>query len=153
MTDHLQPPPLLHVLVIDEMPLISVGLQTVFRSIHPAIRVEHTDSVFNALSSHYYKDRDFHLVILGSGEEHDSPGLLLNAAGLKARFTDSRIMIYTDRYDPELLAKTIRGIIDACVHKHEPAEEIRKAYARLSIGETYLSCIFDTLYHSYRLNL
>jgi DNA-binding NarL/FixJ family response regulator len=144
--------PLINILVIDEIPLISVGLQEVFRSIHPAIRVEYTDNVFRALSSREYESRRFHLVILGSDEERSSDNLLFHAIELKKRFADSRVMVYTDQYDPGLIAKTTEGIIDACIHKHEPGEEIRKAYTRLSAGETYISSIFDTLYYSYKLN-
>ena len=146
----MQAPYLIHILVIDEIPLISVGLQEVFRSIHSSIRVEYTDSVFRALSSREYENRTVHLVILGSDEEKSSDSLLIHAIGLKKRFAGSRIMVYTDQYDPELLAKTAEGTIDACIHKHEPAEEIKKAYDRLLAGETYISSIFDTLYYSYR---
>ena len=151
LTDDNYPIPI-HVLVIDEIPLISVGLQEVFRSIHPAIRVEYTDNVFKALSSREYESKNFHLVILGSDEEKSSDSLLLHATELKQRFAESRIMVYTDQYDPELIAKTAEGIIHACIHKHEPAEEIRKAYDHLSAGETYISSIFDTLYYSYRFH-
>jgi len=147
---HMQVPNLISILVIDEIPLISVGLQEVFRSIHPAIQVEYTDSVFRALSSREYENKDFQLIILGPDEEKSSHSLLSHAAGLKQRFAGSRIMVYTDLYDPELIAKTAEGIIDACIHKHETAEEIRKAYNHLSAGETYISSIFDTLYYSYR---
>ena len=59
----MQAPYLIRILVIDEIPLISVGLQEVFRSIHPDIRVEYTDSVFRALSSREYENNRFHLVI------------------------------------------------------------------------------------------
>jgi len=148
----MQTPHLVSILVIDEIPLISVGLQEVFRSIHPSIRVEYTDSVFKALSSREYENRIFHLVILGSDEERYSNSLLLHATELKKRFPGSLIMVYTDQYDPELIAKTVERSINACVHKHEPADEIRKAYIHLSAGEPYISSIFDTLYYSYRLN-
>ena len=148
----MQTPSLDSILVIDEIPLISVGLQAVFRSIHPTIRVEYTDNVFRALSSREYENRSYHLVILGSDAECSSDSLLLHATELKERFAGSRVMVYTDQYDPELIAKTIEASIDACVHKHEPSEEIRKAYTRLSAGETYISSIFETLYYSYRLN-
>jgi DNA-binding NarL/FixJ family response regulator len=146
-------PSLIRILVIDEIPLISIGLQEVLRSIHPAIRVEHLDSAFTALSSPDYKSGDFHLVILGSDEERSSTSLLLQAIELKERFSSSLIMVYTDQYNPELIAQTVKGTVDACVHKHESPEEIRKAYIRLSAGEIYLSAIFDTLYHDFRLKL
>jgi DNA-binding NarL/FixJ family response regulator len=148
----MQAPYLIHILVIDEIPLISVGLQEVFRSIHPSIHVEYTDSVFRALSSREYENKTVDLVILGSDEEKSSDSLLIHATGLKQRFAGSRIMVYTDQYDPELIAKTAEGAIDACIHKHEPAEEIKKAYDRLLAGESYISSIFDTLYYSYRFH-
>jgi hypothetical protein len=39
--------------------------------------------------------------------------------------------------------------LDACVHRHEPAEEIREAYLRLSAGTPYISGIFRTLFNDY----
>src|SRR5882762_10361789 len=114
---NMQAPWLINILVIDEIPLISVGLQEVFRTIHSAIRVEYTDNVFRALSSREYENKSIHLVILGSDEEKSSDSLLFHATELKQRFAGSRIMVYTDQYDPELIAKTAEGIIDACIHK------------------------------------
>lgn len=149
----MQKPLLTRILVIDEIPLIAVGLQEVFRSIHPDIQIEHTDNVFRALSSREYAKKSFHLIVLGSDEERSSDSLLIHAKELKLRFPGSRVMAYTDQYDPELIAKTTEGIVDACVHKHESAEEIRKAYVHLSTGEAYISAIFDTLYYSYFTSL
>jgi len=142
---------MISVFVIDQIPLISVGLQEVLRTIDPAIRVEYTDNVFRALSAREYENRTFSLIILGSDEERSCDSLLLHATDLRRRFAGSRIMIYTDQYDPELISRTSEGVIDACIHKHEPAEEIRIAYARLAAGGSYVSSIFDTLYYSYRL--
>jgi DNA-binding NarL/FixJ family response regulator len=141
------------VLVIDEIPLIAVGLQAVLRTMYPLIQVEHLDSVFTALSSKAFEGRLFEVVILGSGEESSSADLLSAVSALKERFPASRIMVYTDQYDPAVIAKIQERTPDACVHKFEPAEEIRRAYFQLIAGGTYLSPIFDTLYHSYRLNL
>ncbi|MBS1663304.1 MAG: response regulator transcription factor [Bacteroidetes bacterium] len=143
---------IIRILVIDEIPLLSVGLYEVFRSIHSGIQLDYSDNIFRALSSRQYEDRDFDLVILGSDGEHSSSTLLPHAASLKQRFPGSRVMIYTDLYDPEVITQTTMGTVDACVHKHEPAEEIRKAYVILSSGKTYVSAIFDTLYYSYRLD-
>lgn len=147
----MQAPYLISVFVIDEIPLISVGLQEVFRTIDPTIHVEYTDNVFRALSAREYEDKSFQLIILGSDEERSCDSLLLHATELKQRFAGSRVMVYTDQYDPELIARTAEGVIDACIHKHEPAEEIRIAYSRLAAGGSYISSIFDTLYYSYRL--
>lgn len=149
----MQAPYVTNVLVIDEIPLIAVGMQQVFRTIHPNIIVEYSDNVFRALSAREYANRDFQLIILGSDHEESSGSLLELATELKQRFPGSRIMIYTDRYDPALIAKTTQGVIHTCiVHKHEPVEEIVKAYTHLTAGETYVSSIFDTLYYTYRLN-
>lgn len=148
----MQAPYVTNVLVIDEIPLIAVGLQQVLRSIQPDIRVEYTDNIFRALSAREYAHRDFQLIILGTDQEQTSGNILEHVSELKQRFFGSRIMIYTDKYDPELIAKTSQGIIHACIHKHEPVEEIVKAYTHLTAGETYVSAIFDTLYYTYRLN-
>ena len=148
----MQPPYLISVFVIDEIPLISIGLQEVFRTIDPTIQVEYTDNVFRALSAREYEDKSFSLIILGSDEERSCDSLLFHATELKRRFAGIRVMVYTDQYDPELIARTTDGLIDACIHKHEPAEEIRIAYAHLAAGGSYISSIFDTLYYSYRLN-
>jgi DNA-binding NarL/FixJ family response regulator len=43
--------------------------------------------------------------------------------------------------------------IDAYVHKYESIDEIRKAYAELSKGETYISGIFHTMYYQYGLGV
>ncbi|HEY4060581.1 MAG TPA: hypothetical protein VGM30_01710 [Puia sp.] len=146
------------VLVIDEMPLIAVGLREVFRSINPGIQVEYTASVFTALSAKAYETRCFDLVILGA-QAADLPGdLSLSVFELKQRFAGSRVLLYMDYYDPLLLGKVKygncrEGDIDACIHKNEPIEEIRNAYTHLSAGEAYVSAILHTLYHAYRLNL
>ncbi|HEY6899231.1 MAG TPA: hypothetical protein VI233_01250 [Puia sp.] len=143
---------LTRILVIDEIPLISVGLQEIFRLTQPDIQLGYTDNIFRALSSREYGDRSFDLIILGSDREHPSDSLLTHAASLKQRFSGSRVMIFTDQYDPEIIAQTTGHTVDACVHKHESPEEIRKAYATLSAGKSYVSPIFETLYYSYRLD-
>jgi len=140
-----------NVLVIDEMPLLSVGLQQIFRSINPSVCVEYTSSVYTALSSNAYKEKDFDLIVLGSGEDGFSSDRALPVSELKKRFAGARIMIYTDRYDAHLIGKMSEWGIDACVHKHEPFGEIVNACLRLSAGEIYVSGIFHTLYHTYHL--
>lgn len=140
-----------NVLVIDEIPLLSVGLQQIFRSINPSVCVEYTSSVFTALSSGAYKEKDFDLIVLGSGENSLSSDLALPVSELKKRFTGARIMIYTDRYDARLISKMSEWGVNACVHKYEPFGEIVNACLRLSAGEIYVSGIFHTLYHTYHL--
>ena len=128
-----------HILVIDEIPLIAVGLQEVFRSIHPDFRVESTGSAFTALSAKTFEGIAWDLIILGSTEESTPGSLLLPAAELKEKFPGARVMIYTDRFDSTVITKVESGEIDACVHKHEGADELVKAWRRLSAGKTYLS--------------
>ena len=128
-----------HILVIDEIPLISVGLQEVFRTIHPNIRLEYTESPFTALSSPAFEGKPWYLIVLGSPEHSTPDSLLLPAAGLKEKFAGCYIMIYTDTFDPILIEKVRSGAIDACVHKHEGADEIVKAWRNLSAGKVYLS--------------
>ena len=147
------------VLVIDEMPLIVVGLRETLRSMQPSIHIDYADHVLTALSSPTYENRSFDLIILGSGEgtflgsdeDNSSSGILLPAAELKEKFPGSRVMIYTDDYDPFLIGKIGDGI-DACVHKHEGVDEIRNAWLRLLEGECYLSPMLHSLYVLYRLN-
>ncbi len=147
------------VLIIDEMPLIVVGLRETLRSVHPAVQIDHADHVLTALSSSESQKRSYDLIILGSGEEgflgsgeaHSTDGYLLPAAELKAKYPGARIMIYTEDYDPVLISKIGDGI-DACIHKHEGADEIRTAWYRLLQGECYLSPMLHSLYVLYRLN-
>lgn len=140
------------VLLIDEMPLMAAGLQEVLRAVHPAIKVEYEDNLFRVLSSPAYENRSFDLIILGSGDDHSPGSLLLPAAELKKRFPETKIMIFTDRYDPALIDKIGQGTIAACVHKHEPTQEIHKAWAQLKAGGSYLSPMLYSLYADYRLN-
>jgi hypothetical protein len=157
--DNYSPDP---ILVIDEMPLIAVGLREIFRSVNPETRVEYTSSVFTALSAKEYDDRSFGLVILGAGPSESPEDLSRSASELKQRFDGCRVLVYTDQYDPTLIRKikdenenknNREGIIDACVHKFEPIEEIRNAYLHILAGETYVSAILHTLYYAYRLNI
>ena len=139
------------VLIIDEMPMLAAGLREVLSSVHPAIKLEYADNVLTVLSAPSYENRTFDLIILGSGEDNSTGGFLLPAAELKEKFPGARIMIYTDEYDPILIGKIGDGI-DACVHKHEGADEIRTAWLRLLEGECYLSPMLHSLYVLYRLN-
>jgi DNA-binding NarL/FixJ family response regulator len=139
------------VLVIDDMPLIVVGLRETLRAIQPSIQIDYADHVLTVLSSPIYENKTFDLIILGSGEDKSTGGFLLPAAELKEKFPGVRIMIYTDEYDPILIGKIGDGI-DACVHKHEGADEIRTAWLRLLEGECYLSPMLHSLYVLYRLN-
>src|ERR1700738_2369872 len=89
-----------HILVIDEMPLIAVGLREIFRSIKPEARVEYTSSVFNALSAKEYDDRSFRRVTLGARPSESPEDLSRSASELKQRFEGCRVLVYTDQYDP-----------------------------------------------------
>ena len=140
------------VLVLDDTPLIAHGLQEVLRSLHPSIVVEYAENVIHVLSAPDWQRRSFSVIVLGSAEDRSPGGLLLPAAELKAKFPNSRIVIFTDRYDPAVIAKTGQGTVDACLHKYEGAVEIRNAWLRLTAGEPYLSPLLQTLYNDYRLN-
>ncbi len=141
-----------HVLVIDEIPLISVGLQEVFRNIRPSIRVDYSESAYSVLSAQKYADQLYNLVILGAGQDRTPQSLQHLVVDLRYRFPLCRIFIYTDQYLPELIDKMQDGLIHAFVHKHETADEILNAYTRLEHGETYVSSMFQTLYNTYRLH-
>ena len=128
-----------HILVIDEIPLISVGLQQVFRSIHPDIRVEYTGNIFTALSAKAFEAVPWYLIILGSSEDIQPGALLLPAAELKEKFPSSLVMLYSNRFDPAFIPKLESGSVNACVHKNEGADEIVKAWRQLEAGKTFLS--------------
>jgi len=139
-----------HILVIDEIPLLSIGLQQVFRYIHSDIRAQHTDSVFTALSATAFEKVPWYLIVLGSGGEAQPGSLLLPATELKQRFPSSHIMIYSNVYEPLIVEKMKETGIDAYVHKYESADEIGNAFRQLSAGQSYVSEIFRTLYNDYR---
>lgn len=139
------------VLIIDEMPMIVAGLRETLRSLQPSVQIDYADHVLTVLSSQQSDNRSFDLIILGSAEDDSPGGFLLPAAELKEKFPGTRIMIYTEDYDPVLIGRIGEGI-DACVHKHEGAGEIRTAWLRLLEGECYLSPMLHSLYVLYRLN-
>jgi DNA-binding NarL/FixJ family response regulator len=137
------------ILVIDDLPLIQLAFQEIFRSINPSATVEYTGNIFSALSTKAYANTHFDLVITDSFQEHFSRNLQQAVLELKQRFGQPLIMIYSSTYDPVIIEKMIPTGIDAYVHKYESIEEIRKTYEQLSKGETYISGIFHTLYHEY----
>lgn len=139
-----------HILVIDEIPLLSVGLQQVFRYIHPDVRVEHTGSVFTALSSRAFESVPWYLIVMDLDAGAQPGSFVLPAAELKARFPSSFLMIYSGVYDPSIIEKMPSIGIDAYVNKYESADEIGKAFQHLSTSQSYVSEIFRTLYTDYR---
>jgi DNA-binding NarL/FixJ family response regulator len=139
-----------HILVIDEIPLISIGLRQVFESIHPDTRLEHTSSVFTALSAPAFESVPWYLIVLDLDAGAQPGSFLLPAAELKTKFPSSRLMIYSSIYDPSIIEKMPAIGIDAYVHKYESADEIRIAFLHLTGGQPYLSGIFRTLYYDYR---
>jgi len=151
-TPHTIPPSLDKVLVIDEMPLVSLAFQEVFRTINTAATVAYTESIFTALSAREYADMDFGLVIAGSLPDHYSQDLALSVAEIRQRFAKARVMIYAIQYDPQIIENMEAAGISAYVHKYEPLDEIRKTYTRLSAGQSHVSEIFRTLYHEYGLH-
>jgi len=150
---HTIPSSLDKILVIDEMPLVSLAFQEVFRTVNTAATVAYTENIFTALSSGAFDQANFDLVITGAVPDHFSQELRLSVTELKEKFPNTRIMIYSIAYDPSIIEKMEEAGIDAYVHKYEPLDEIRKAYTRLSSGQPHVSEIFRTLYHEYGLHL
>jgi len=137
------------ILVIDDLPLIPLAFQEVFRGINPSAKVEFSENIFSALSSRTFATAQFDLVITGSLQENFSEHLQQAVTELKKKFGDPQVMLYSSAYDPLIIEKMAATGIDAYVHKYESIEEIRKAYYRLAKGESYVSEIFHTLYFEY----
>ncbi len=146
---HHKATPLNRILVIDDLPLIPLAFQEVFRAVNPSALVEYSENIFSALSSKAYANTSFDLVITGSLQDQYSANLQQAINELRRRFNEPLIMIYSSAYDPVIIEKMPSAGIDAYVHKYEPIEEIRKAYEQLSQGEAYISSIFHTLYYEY----
>ncbi len=146
-------PPLDRILVIDDLPMIPLAFQEVFRSINASAVVEYSENVFSALSAKIFADTSFDLIITGSFQDRFSTSLQQAVTELRSRFGQPRIMIYASSYDPQIIEKMPEAGIDAYVHKFEPIEEIRKAYQHLSRGESFVSAIFHTLYYDYGLGI
>jgi DNA-binding NarL/FixJ family response regulator len=141
--------PIDRILVIDDLPLIPLAFQEVFRSVNPAAIVEYSENVFTALSAKGFANMTFDLVITGSLQDNFSSHLQQAVTELKKRFGEPLIMIYSSAYDPVIIEKMAATGIDAYVHKYESINEIRKAYEQLSKGEAFVSGIFHTLYYEY----
>lgn len=137
------------ILVIDELPLIPIGFQEIFRSVNPSAQVEYSGNVFTALSAKTYANTTFDLVITGSFQNGYSNPLHQAVTELKKRFGQPLVMIYSSTYDPVIIEKMIETGIDAYVHKYESVEEIRKACQQLAAGQSYISGMFHTLYYDY----
>ena len=137
------------ILVIDDLPLIPLAFQEVFRGINPSVKVDFSENIFSALSSRTFVTSQFDLVITGSLQENFSENLQQAVAELKKKFGNPQIMVYSSSYDPIIIEKMATTGIDAYVHKYESIEEIRKTYCRLAKGEPYVSEIFHTLYYEY----
>jgi len=141
--------PLNNVLVIDEIPLIAVGLQEVFRSLHPSIKVGFFENIYSALGTPGPEGRVFDLIVLGSWPEDAFSHLYPSIAGLKEKFGASRVMLYTTLYDYTIIEKMAECGIDAYVHKFEPVDEVVNAYRRLAAGAPYISGMLQTLFYDY----
>ena len=141
------------ILVIDDLPLIPLAFQEVFRSLNPAATVDYSENIFTALSAKAYANMSFDLVITDSLHGDFSKNMQQAVSELKKRFGQPLIMIYSSSYDPQIIEKMPEVGIDAYVHKFEPIEEIRKAYQRLSRGEPFVSAIFHALYYDYGLDI
>lgn len=137
------------ILVIDDLPLIPLAFQEVFRAINPSAVVEFSENIFAALSSKVYANTSFDLVITGSLQDNYSENLQQAVSELKKRFRNPAVMIYSSSYDPVIIEKMPEAGIDAYVHKYESIDEIKKAYTQLAKGESYISEMFHTLYYEY----
>jgi DNA-binding NarL/FixJ family response regulator len=137
------------VLVIDDLPLIPLAFQEVFRSLNPAATVDYSENIFTALSAKAYANMSFDLVITDSLQDNFSKNMHQTVSELKKRFGQPLIMIYSSSYDPLIIEQMGVVGIDAYVHKYESIDEIRKAYDELSKGGTYISGIFHTMYYQY----
>lgn len=141
--------PLDRILVIDDLPLIPLAFQEVFRAVNPSARVDYSENVFTALSAKIWANTQFDLVITGSLQDSWSANLEQAVTELRKRFGEPLIMIYSSAYDPVIIEKMPTTGIDAYVHKFESIQEIRRAYEQLSNGEAFVSSIFHTLYYEY----
>ena len=137
------------ILVIDDLPLIPLAFQEVFRSINSCAQVEYSENIFTALSAKSLANTHFDLVITGSFQDRYSTPLQQAVAELKKRFGHPLVMIYSGAYDPLIIEKMSETGIDAYVHKYESIDEIRKAYQQLTTGHSYISGMFHTLYYDY----
>jgi DNA-binding NarL/FixJ family response regulator len=141
------------ILVIDDLPLIPLAFQEVFRSLNPAAIVDYSENIFTALSAKAYANMSFDLVITDSLHGDFPTNMLPAVSELKKRFGQPLIMIYSSSYDPLIIGQMEAAGIDAYVHKYESIDEIRKAYAALSKREVYISGIFHTMYYEYGLGV
>lgn len=148
-----QAKPLDRILVIDDLPLIPLAFQEVFRSVNPSASIEYCGNLYTALSAEPYAATAFDLVILGPVLERWSDTFGQGIWELKDHFGLPAIMIYSSAYDPAIIEKMQMAGIDAYVHRHESVEEILEAYNRLSAGTPYISGIFRTLYYDYGYDL
>jgi DNA-binding NarL/FixJ family response regulator len=137
------------ILVIDDLPIIPLAFQEVFRGINESAVVEYSENIFSALSAKIYANTYFDLVITGSLQDNFSESLQQAVTELKKKFRNPRVMIYSSSYDPIIIEKMTTTGIDAYVHKYESIEEIGNAYVHLSKGEPFVSEIFHTLYYEY----
>lgn len=133
------------ILVIDDLPLIPLAFQEVFRKINPSVIVSHSDNIYTALSAKTWDNTVFDLVIIGTLQETYTNNLQLAVSDLLRRFGQPKIMIYSSVYDPAIVQNMTAAGIDAYVHKYESVHEIRRVYEQLSKGEPCISGIFLTL--------
>jgi len=133
------------ILVIDDLPLIPLAFQEVFRKTNPSVNVYYSENIYTTLSAKAWDNTVFDLVIIGSLQEGDTNNLRMAVTDLRKRFGQPLIMVYTNVYDPLIAQNMTETGIDAYVHKYEPVHEIRRIYEQLSKGETPISAIFLTL--------
>jgi len=59
--------PLDRILVIDDLPLIPLAFQEIFRSLNPAARVEYSANIFTALSAKAFVSEMLHTLYYDNG--------------------------------------------------------------------------------------
>ncbi len=140
------------VLVIDEMPVICLGLQEAFRAINKEVTVESAENLFTVISSPTYDHKAYDLIIAAPPNDGYADDILQPVADLRKKFPEPKILLFAESYNPTIIEKMKPLAIDAYVHKYEGIKEIREAYEKLSENESYISGIFHTIYFKYGLN-
>src|ERR1700744_245096 len=103
------------ILVIDDLPIIPLAFQDIFRSINPAAIVEYSENVFTALSAKAFANMRFDLIITGSLSDTWKDHLQQGVTELRRRFGQPLIMLYSGSYDPVIIEKMAATGIDAYV--------------------------------------
>lgn len=140
------------ILVIDEAPVMAMGLHAVLSRDNASLVMEYRDNLLSALAPGRLENTRFDLVILGALPDETPEMLLELLADIKRKFDSPPIMIYDMNYHPHLPEQMASLGIDAYVHKFESTEVIWQAVNNMAAKKSYLSPLINTLYHDYKLN-